>query len=67
ATVLPGHVHVAEAGCRRHAGGGEDEYVVAFAASLRRTAYAGRVTVECNFGDEKTELPATVDFLQKHF
>lgn len=67
ATVLPLHVHVAEAGCRRHPGAGEDDYVVAFAASLRRTAYAGRVTVECNLGDEKTELPKTVAFLQEHF
>lgn len=65
--VLPRHIHVAEPPKRTCPGSTGGEYLKAFAASLHRTDYAARVSVECDFRDVADEMPKVKAFLDEWF
>ena len=65
--VLPVHIHVSEAPDRTYPGshGGED--LKAFATGLKKTDYAGRISVECGFSDFEKEVALAYEFVSKTF
>lgn len=67
AEVLPVHIHLATVPDRKAPGTREDPYLDRFAETLAATAYKGRVSVECNWGDTDRDLPAAAAYLNRRF
>ncbi len=67
AETLPIHIHISEAPDRTRPGCHGGEYLSEFAASLKRTAYDGMISVECGFKDFKAELPVALEFVKRNF
>ncbi len=67
ADALPCHIHVSEAPDRTCPGCHGGEYLSAFAASLKKTAYSGMISVECGFKDFFSELPLALEFVKRNF
>lgn len=61
------HAHVAEPFERRYPGSHDGVYLTRFAGELKKTAYDGRVSVECSFGDFLRESAEALRFLRKIF
>lgn len=67
AEVLPVHIHVSEPPDRTYPGSHGGEYLAAFAEATKKTAYAGRVSVECGFSDFEREVRLAYEFVKEHF
>lgn len=66
ADILPVHIHISEPD-RSYPGKTGSEYLIAFADALRKTSYAGRISVECKFDDFEREAFPAHDFTDKYF
>ena len=67
ADVLPVHIHVSEPPDRTYPGSHGGEYLAAFADAIKKTAYSGRVSVECGFSDFEREVGLAYEFVSKLF
>lgn len=61
------HAHAAEPFDRTYPGSHDGIYLTRFAEELKKTAYNGRVSVECGFKDFISESTRALDFLRKIF
>lgn len=59
------HAHTAEPFERRYPGSHDGVYLTRFAAALKKTAYDGRISIECGFGDFLRESALGLSFLRK--
>lgn len=66
AEFLPAHIHVSEPPDRTYPGSHGGEYLADFAEALKKTDYAGRVSVECGFEDFEREVRLAYEFVSKH-
>ena len=64
-SIMPSHIHIAEAPDRTCPGSRGGEYLTAFAQALHRTPYAARVSVECGFEDFDRECGLAYDFASR--
>ena len=62
------HIHVAENVTRTYPGKeNDDTFLPEMARELKKTCYDGRISIECNFTDFKTEAPVAYEYLNKIF
>lgn len=66
-TRLPEHIHISEPPDRTCPGLHGGEYLRAFADGVKRTTYAGRISVECGFSDFAREVGEAYAFTSKIF
>lgn len=60
------HIHIAEKETRSAPGVKGDDFTPWFGV-LKKAGYAGRMSLECRWGDQKTEMPRAVETLQKQW
>lgn len=61
------HMHAAEVSDRTYPGSHDGIYLTHFAEEVKKTAYTGRVSVECGFKDFLSESTAALKFLRGIF